>query len=143
MFTFTDVVANRVQQMSIVDNILLKIIFFSSLQRIVFARITRVSRAEKKRMKFSFSLQAEKFFSTLEYSIVPIVHGRTNYSSLIPSSGFIDLNEFSTLKSLAEYLRTVRNDKNKYLSYFSWKKDFLWGLSNFFKIGRASCRERV
>lgn len=79
-----------------------------------------------------FFFLAEKFFSSLEHPIVPVVLGRSNYSYFIPSSGYIDVNQFSTMKSLAEYLNKTRYDKEKYLSYFTWKKDYVWGLHNFF-----------
>jgi hypothetical protein len=36
------------------------------------------------------------------------------------------------MKLLAEYLNKTRYDKNKYLSYFSWKKDYVWGVTQFF-----------
>ncbi len=36
------------------------------------------------------------------------------------------------MKSLAEYLNQTRDNKEKYLSYFSWKKNYVSGLSNFF-----------
>jgi hypothetical protein len=34
--------------------------------------------------------------------------------------------------SLAQYLKQISEDKEKYLSYFSWKKDYVWGLNHFF-----------
>jgi hypothetical protein len=34
--------------------------------------------------------------------------------------------------SLAQYLNQTRDDKEKYLSYFSWKKDYVWGFNHFF-----------
>ncbi|CAF1203569.1 unnamed protein product [Rotaria sp. Silwood1] len=74
----------------------------------------------------------EKFFAALELSVVPVVLGRTNYSYFIPSSGYIDARQFSTMKSLAQYLNETRYNKEKYLSYFSWKKDYVWGLHQFF-----------
>ncbi|CAF4190366.1 unnamed protein product, partial [Rotaria magnacalcarata] len=74
----------------------------------------------------------EKFFAALEHPIVPIVLGLTNYSYFIPSSGFIDTNQFSTMITLARHLNESRHNKEKYLSYFSWKKDYVWGLHNFF-----------
>ncbi|CAF3419354.1 unnamed protein product [Rotaria socialis] len=74
----------------------------------------------------------EKFFSVLEHPIVPIVYGRTDYSTFIPSSGFINVNKFSNFTALAQYLKKVRYDKEKYLSYFSWKKDYVWGVSQLF-----------
>ncbi|CAF0938105.1 unnamed protein product [Adineta ricciae] len=74
----------------------------------------------------------EKFFAALEHPVIPVVFGRTNYSAFIPSSGFIDAKQFSTMSVLAKLLNDTRNDKEKYLSYFAWKKDYVWGLGAFF-----------
>lgn len=63
---------------------------------------------------------------------MPVVYGRTNYSYFIPSSGFIDLKDFTTLSSLAQYLNQTRHNKEKYSSYFSWKKDYVLGTSQLF-----------
>jgi len=82
--------------------------------------------------KINFNFLAEKFFSILEHPIIPVVYGRTNYSQLIPPSGFIDSNDFTNITVLARYLNQTRYDKNKYLSYFSWKKDYVWGVTQFF-----------
>jgi alpha-1,3-fucosyltransferase len=78
------------------------------------------------------SVLAEKFFTTIEHPIVPVVFGRTNYSYFIPSSGFIDMNDFTDLSSLAKFLNQTRLNKEKYLSYFTWKKDYVWGVSQHF-----------
>ena len=75
---------------------------------------------------------AEKFFSTLKHPIIPVVYGRTNYSRLIPTSGFIDLYQFATVSSLAQQLIQIRNDKEKYRSYFAWKQDYVWGATDMF-----------
>ncbi|CAF1334288.1 unnamed protein product [Adineta steineri] len=73
----------------------------------------------------------EKFFTPIKYPIVPIVLGRTNYSYFIPSSGFIDTNDYTNLSSLAQYIKEIRQDKEKYLSFFSWKENYVWGISGF------------
>jgi hypothetical protein len=105
--------------------------------KIVFVQIIQVNYFKKnKKIFFQFLffsiILAEKFFATLEHPVVPVVLGRTNYSYFIPSSGYIDARQFSKMKLLAEYLNKTRDDKNQYLSYFSWKKDYVWGLNNFF-----------
>lgn len=74
----------------------------------------------------------EKFFAALELPAVPVVLGRANYSKFIPSSGFIDSRQFPSVLSLANFLNETKNDENKYQSYFTWKKDFVWGGSYFF-----------
>lgn len=60
-----------------------------------------------------------------------MVLGRTNYSYFIPPSGYIDARSFPTALGLAQFLNQTRNDKEKYLSYFSWKKDYVWGMQQF------------
>ena len=35
------------------------------------------------------------------------------------------------MKSLGEFLNRTRHDKEKYLAYFSWKKDYVWGMQQF------------
>ena len=75
---------------------------------------------------------AEKFFSSLEFPVVPVVFGRTNYSHFIPPSGFIDARQYSTVLSLAKHLNQTRDDPQKYASYFSWKENYVWGLGHFF-----------
>ena len=34
--------------------------------------------------------------------------------------------------SLAKYLNQTRYDKEKYLSYFSWKRDYAWGIGELY-----------
>lgn len=75
---------------------------------------------------------AEKLFVTLKYPIVPVVYGRVNYSYLLPPSAFIDIGDFDSVPSLARYLNETRHNKEKYLSYFTWKKDYVWGLAQLF-----------
>jgi hypothetical protein len=48
---------------------------------------------------------------------------------LIPSSGYIDINDFDNITAIAQYLNQIRDNKEKYLSFFSWKKDYVWGLT--------------
>jgi len=92
------------------------------------------NRYEKKeKQNFSFSILAEKFFAILPHPIVPIVFGRTNYSVFIPRSGFIDANEFSSVRDLANFIWQIRNDTEKYLEYFYWKKDYVWAFGQFFR----------
>lgn len=36
------------------------------------------------------------------------------------------------MSSLAKYLNESRYNKEQYLSYFAWKKDYVWNIQNFF-----------
>ena len=68
----------------------------------------------------------------LELPVVPVVLGRTNYSAFLPPSGYIDVQQFKSVAALATFLNETRWNEEKYLSYFSWKKDFVWGFGSFF-----------
>ncbi|CAF0757326.1 unnamed protein product [Adineta ricciae] len=74
----------------------------------------------------------EKFFGILRHPIVPVVRGFSNYSTFIPPSGFIDVNDFPDVISLARYLNETRDNREKYLSYFSWKQDYVWNQGSLF-----------
>ena len=52
----------------------------------------------------------EKFFRTLRLPIVPIVMGGDNYKGLLPSGTYIDVNDFKSIKALANHL--IYLDKN-------------------------------
>jgi hypothetical protein len=128
-------VEQHVQPTPTVGSTLQTISTLFSLSKTVSVRIMSVSKPTipLARCIGGFSLlSAEKFFATLEHPVVPVVLGRTNYSLFIPSSGFIDARSFVNVRALAEHLNNTRHDREKYLSYFSWKKDYVWGLSHFF-----------
>jgi hypothetical protein len=42
----------------------------------------------------------------------------------MPYNSYIDVFNFSTPQSLANYLKTVGSDVNKYNSYFDWDKNY-------------------
>jgi len=44
----------------------------------------------------------------------------------------VDANDFSSTLALSQFLNQVRNNKQRYLDYFSWKKDYIWGFGHFF-----------
>jgi hypothetical protein len=50
----------------------------------------------------------------------------------VPSSGYIDTRNFSDIESLGLFLNQTRYNEEQYLSYFSWKKDYFWGIGHFF-----------
>ena len=63
----------------------------------------------------------EKFFGTLTMDIVPIVRGGANYSAIAPPGSYIDANDFSSAKELAEELKRLSNAREEYLNFFRWK----------------------
>ena len=63
----------------------------------------------------------EKFYSSLDMAIVPIVMGGANYSAIAPPGSYIDAGSFSSAKDLAKELKRLSNSKEEYLRFFSWK----------------------
>ncbi|KAG2469957.1 FUT7 fucosyltransferase, partial [Polypterus senegalus] len=57
---------------------------------------------------------------------VPVVLGppRSNYEEFVPPGSFIHVEDFSSTKELAEYLKKVAKNETLYKQYFEWKKHF-------------------
>jgi glycoprotein 3-alpha-L-fucosyltransferase len=49
----------------------------------------------------------------------------------MPFNSYIDVFNFSTPKSLANFLQTISSDINKYNSYFDWDNNYCSHLTNF------------
>ncbi|XP_065660801.1 3-galactosyl-N-acetylglucosaminide 4-alpha-L-fucosyltransferase FUT3 isoform X3 [Hydra vulgaris] len=77
----------------------------------------------------------EKYWrSGLNYDLVPIVLGGSNYSDprlAIPGS-YIDAMSFDSPKTLADYILDVSSNSTKYNSFFEWKKHWQLGGSSYF-----------
>ncbi|XP_022645092.1 alpha-(1,3)-fucosyltransferase C-like [Varroa jacobsoni] len=64
----------------------------------------------------------EKLFNILEHSeMVPIVLGGADYSRFAPPGSYINVNKFSSIKQLANYIQHVSNDPVLYNSYHRWR----------------------
>ena len=64
----------------------------------------------------------EKLFNLLQYSIIPVVYGDSQYyRSMLPPKSYIDARNFTTVRELASFLSQVGNDDQLYRSYFDWK----------------------
>ena len=55
-------------------------------------------------------------------SVVPVVMGGANYHEIAPPHSYIDVNDFETVKELAEYLLRLSQNKKEYNAYFKWKE---------------------
>ncbi|KAL3108296.1 hypothetical protein niasHT_014445 [Heterodera trifolii] len=67
----------------------------------------------------------EKFWRALRNLIVPIVLSRKVMEEVgIPNGTFIAADDFNSVKALAEYLKQLQRDKDKYMSYFNWTKTY-------------------
>ncbi|XP_055708975.1 alpha-(1,3)-fucosyltransferase C-like [Phlebotomus papatasi] len=64
----------------------------------------------------------EKVFNIMQYYIVPVVYGGSNYSNHLPPHSYIDANDFATATELASYLKYLTNNIQEYVKYFWWKK---------------------
>ncbi|XP_048833588.1 alpha-(1,3)-fucosyltransferase 7-like isoform X2 [Brienomyrus brachyistius] len=62
---------------------------------------------------------------------VPVVLGppRANYEAFIPKDSFIHVDDFNSTEKLADFLKQLASDKERYGSYFRWRRDYdvkLW-----------------
>lgn len=67
----------------------------------------------------------EKLYAALMRDIVPITYGGADYSKISPPNSVIDVSKFGSVRELAEYIKTLDENPEKYLSYFEWKKDYV------------------
>lgn len=64
----------------------------------------------------------EKLFDTINFNIIPVVYGYANYSFYLPRSAYINVLDYDSPKSLANYLNYLAHNKTAYNSYFDWKR---------------------
>ncbi|XP_019621144.1 PREDICTED: galactoside 3(4)-L-fucosyltransferase-like [Branchiostoma belcheri] len=66
----------------------------------------------------------EKFWRNgLANDVVPVVLGanRSDYERLAPPHSYIHVDDFKSPKELADYLKMLADDKDRYNAYFKWK----------------------
>ena len=66
----------------------------------------------------------EKFFNPLEYDIIPVVFGGSDYRKIAPKKSFIDALSYTSPRHLARYLLYLSKNPNQYNQYFNWKRDY-------------------
>ncbi len=66
----------------------------------------------------------EKFFSILQFNVVPVVFGGADYQSIAPNHSYIDAMAYSSPAKLAEYLHLLDKNDELYLDYLDWKQDY-------------------
>ena len=68
----------------------------------------------------------EKFWVALQRNSVPVVLARDYYSGdVVPPGSFISVQDFPSVKALAEYLLYLDKNDTAYNEYFSWKQKFV------------------
>ena len=63
----------------------------------------------------------EKFWKVLPYNVIPVVLNGADMPSLAPPHSYIDMNQFSSVHHLAEYMIKVSQDDKLFASYFWWR----------------------
>ena len=67
----------------------------------------------------------EKFWTALRRNSVPVVLAKDYYSDdVVPPGSFISVQDFPSVKALAEYLLYLDKNDTAYNEYFSWKSKF-------------------
>ncbi|XP_023343323.1 alpha-(1,3)-fucosyltransferase C [Eurytemora carolleeae] len=66
----------------------------------------------------------EKFFDALKSNVVPVVYGGSNYSLNAPPHSYINTMDFESSIHLANYLRYLMKNPEKYQEYFAWKRKY-------------------
>ncbi|KAH9307593.1 hypothetical protein KI387_035504, partial [Taxus chinensis] len=68
------------------------------------------------------SYVTEKLFYALDAGAVPIYFGAPNVLDFVPPRSIIDGTKFSSLESLASYVKRVANDPLAYSEYHAWRR---------------------
>ncbi|XP_043077740.1 alpha-(1,3)-fucosyltransferase 7 [Puntigrus tetrazona] len=65
--------------------------------------------------------------NSFQAGTVPVVLGpsRRDYEAVVPPNSFIHVDDFKSIKALAEYLRGVIKDPKRYNEYFTWRQDYV------------------
>lgn len=64
----------------------------------------------------------EKIFDTVNLNVIPVVLAYANYSYYLPKSAYINVLDFDSPKSLADYMNYLARNKTAYNFYFAWKR---------------------
>jgi len=75
----------------------------------------------------------EKFFQPLEVGSVPVYFGAPNIADFAPKNSYINVNDFKSIKELADYLKYLDEHDEAYEKYLEWKKTGDYG-ENFKRV---------
>ncbi|XP_066969356.1 alpha-(1,3)-fucosyltransferase C-like [Macrobrachium rosenbergii] len=65
---------------------------------------------------------SEKLWRPMEYGMVPIVYGGTEYNKILPPGSYINSQSFQNILALAKYLVYLGNNPVSYLRYLQWRR---------------------
>lgn len=84
---------------------------------------------------------SEKFWSSLNTNLIPVVAWRRNQVIRAPPYSYINVYDFKTMKEAAEYLIKVSKNKTLYYSYFKWKGKFRINYSGLWSYFCSLCEK--
>lgn len=93
-----------------------------------------ICRDEIKQYKFYLAFEncfckdyiTEKFWEKgLKYGLVPVVMGAFDGDSHVIKGSYIDVNDFKSIKQLADYLLYLDKNATAYNEYFQWRQEFM------------------
>ena len=73
----------------------------------------------------------EKYWERIQQDVVPVVMG-SNYDGLVVPGSYIDVNDFGSIRELADYLIYLDRNDDEYNKYFAYKRTFTVGSENLF-----------
>lgn len=73
---------------------------------------------------FCHDYVTEKYWQRIFQDVVPVVMGSNYDDGLVIPGSYIDVNDFSSIKQLAEYLLYLDKNDDAYNKYFMYKKRF-------------------
>ncbi len=84
----------------------------------------------------------EKFFNAMNYNIIPVVFGGTDYdkSAGAPPHSYINAyKDFKNPADLAKYMKSLMDSPEKYAEYFWWKDYYRSDTSESIRAGLGFC----
>lgn len=66
----------------------------------------------------------EKVFSVMNNIIVPVIFNGAEMKRFLPPKSYVNVENFATLKDLAEYLKYLTQNPDEYSKFFWWKKHY-------------------
>jgi alpha-1,3-fucosyltransferase len=66
----------------------------------------------------------EKLWKVLNYKIIPIVLGGSNYAEMMPKKSYINVRDYESAEQLANYLKYLDQNETAYAEYFEWQRYF-------------------
>lgn len=72
--------------------------------------------------------------------VIPVVFGAPlgDYRDVAPPHSFIHVDEFATIKALADYLKELAVDKKRYKEYLTWRRK--WKIINYPDLRNGLCK---